>query len=800
MSLNGTVWTPIGPSPISEDSTQDNGLVTCIAINPYNQNVIYIGTAGGGVWRTRDGGATWTPLFDRQLALGIGEPGALAIDPNNTDIIYAGTSQRVILGTGNSAFFGPPDSSQALFKSTDGGNSWIQLGSGFPSGNTGNARNLFLGQDINVVIVDPADSNTLYLSCFSGVFRSTDGGQNWTAGTGVVGDARSLVLDTSTPVGSRILYTGISGKGAFQSTDGGQTWTQILSGSTPAVAAAIGPAPKGFNKVIIAIPPPTSPPNPGGVQVLYVSLSGTNGANDPVGVFLSTNQGVTWTQQTATGMPTNTQNGYSFHMAVDPASPGDGVNDIIYFGTVRQAKSNNSGGSFAALSGLHPDTHAWAFYPQASPTPSTVCCGCDGGIDISTNGGGTWKSLNKGGLQTCLFYNIDLKPDATASVTVGALQDNELETTKGSPGLGWIGATGGTSPGFADGWDVAYDGKIAGHAYCSSGAWTPAPCTQVYKSTNDGLTFPTSITPWTTATDTGCYLAPVTTDPSNGGIIYVSGSQNLWQSQDGGSTWRIIATPGRNGNVDVAAANGNNVVIAVGNQVFASTNALAAAPTFTNITRNLPTRNVNRARFDPIDPTVIYAVLGGFNGAGAGQSGHVFRTTVGGSSWTDISPTVGTVSEQLDLPFSAIALDGTDVPTTIYVGTDLGVLRSVDTGLSWAVLDDIHFPRVPVADLVLNQTAGVLVAGTYGRGAFKFIKPTGPAIAVNLQDNLHFGTVCGGPDYLTLEVYNVGAADLIITSVQRLMGSADFTVLPTPATPLIVAPGDNVEFTVRYLP
>ena len=74
MSLNGTVWAPIGPSPIAENGTQDNGLVSAIAINPNNPNIMYMGTAGGGLWRSNDGGTTWTPLFDRQLSLGIGEP------------------------------------------------------------------------------------------------------------------------------------------------------------------------------------------------------------------------------------------------------------------------------------------------------------------------------------------------------------------------------------------------------------------------------------------------------------------------------------------------------------------------------------------------------------------------------------------------------------------------------------------------------------------------------------------------------------------------------------------------------
>jgi photosystem II stability/assembly factor-like uncharacterized protein len=814
MSLNGIVWAPAGPSPIVEGTAQDNGLVSSIAIHPYNPNIIYIGTAGGGVWRSRDGGVSWIPLFDRQLALGIGEPAALAIDPNNTDVIYAGTSQRIILGTGNAGFFGPPDSSQGLYKSTDAGRSWIQLGSGYPAQNTGDAIQ-FLGQDINVVIVDPANSNVLYLAAFApasgigGVYFSSDGGQNWTAGQNVNGDVRSLVLDTSSPAGSRILYCGVTGQGVFQSTDGGQQWTQILFPST--IASAVGPAPNGFGKVIVAIAPPTSPPNPGGIQVLYASMQGTGGAKDPVGVFLSTNQGLTWTQQTATNMPTKTQGGYSFHFGVDPASPGDGVNDIIYFGTVKMAKSINSGLIFTPLTGVpHDDTHAWAFVPQPAPSPSVVFCGNDGGIDKSTTGGvgpGAWTSLNAGGLQTGLFYNIDLKPDATASVIVGSAQDNGLQTTAGPPPgapLPW------TGPGNTDGWDAAYDGGTPGRVYGTSGFWSytpPAtgPCTRMFVSTADGTNFPTGgggagdITPFGTASDQACGIFPVATDPSNAGVVYVSGNQNLWQSQTAGTTWRKIwSFPGA-GEVSVAAADGNNVVIAVGARVFVSTNALAASGVaFTNITRNLPGRNVPRAVFDPVDPTVVYAVVGGI--AGFGPAGHVFRTTVGGSAWTDISPTAGTPPQPLDLPFNAIALDGTDVPTTIYVGTDLGVLRSVDAGASWSVLDDLRFPRVPVTDLALNQTAGVLAAATYGRGVFRFTTPTGPAIAVNLQDGLAFGTVCTGPAYLAIQVFNIGTADLLIDSVQWLMGSPSFTVLGSPGTPLVIAPGDEVDFTVMYVP
>jgi hypothetical protein len=777
MPLIGTVWAPRGPSPISAGARQDNGLTTAIAINPNDSSVIYQGTAGGGVWRSTDGGAIWTPIFDRQIGLGIGEPGALAIDPNDTSTIYVGTSSRVT-----------PQIQAGLFKSTDGGASCIRLGSGYPAGNTGNASQ-FVNQWINVILVDPANSQTVYLSSSSGVWRSTDGGQNWIFGTNSGGDALTLVLDTSTPATARVLYAGISGRGVFQSIDGGQNWTQLLGAATPAVAAALGGG--GFGKVVVDIAPPTSPPNAGGIQVLYASMSGNGGAPDPVGVFLSTDQGATWTQQSATGMPTNTQGGYSFHMAVDPGSPGDGANDIIYLGAVGQARSTDSGANFTGMGGLHADTHAWAFARQPSPTPSIVYSGNDGGIFRSTDGGATWTSLNAGSLQTSLFYNITVKPDATASVTVGALQDNQVESTSGAGGLSWVGTNGG------DGWDAAYDGTIAGQVYATSGFWSPAPCTRVWLSTDDGVTW-NEVTPWGTTSDAGCYLAPVATDPSAGGFVYVSGNQNLWQSQTGAASWRIIGSFPGAGNAEVAPTNSNNVVVAVGNQVFVSTNVLAATVgpptgvTFTNITRNLPNRSVLRAAFDPNDPTVIYAVLGGFNG-GPGQTGHVFRTTIGGTAWTDISP-------DLDVPFSALALDGGDTPTTIYVGTHLGVLRSVDRGETWYVLDDIHFPRAPVTDLVLNQQAGILRAATYGRGVFEFTRPDWPVIAVNPQNGLEFGPICEGPSHLTLQIFNVGAGDLVITSVQRLMGSTGFSVLPFPSTPLVIRRGEEVDFTIAFSP
>ncbi len=760
------------------------------------------------------------------MSLGIGNPSAIAIDPNNTNVIYVGTSSRLSF-----------DTNAGLFKSTDGGASWILLGSGFPANNTGNAIQFAAaggapGFQINVIIVDPANSQTIYLAANgganAGVFRSTDGGSNWTIGTNSNGDVRSLVLDASSPAGARILYAGIVGRGVFQSTDGGQNWAPILNAGTAAVVTAVGAG--GFGKVLVALAPATSPPAAGGIQVLYVSLEGTGGARDPVGLFISTNQGVTWTLQPTAGIPATlggTQRGYCFHMAVDPASPGNGTNDTIYLGAVRQARSTNSGANFTTFPptaglppappfDLHADTHSWAFAAQPGGTQSTVFCGTDGGLSRSPDSGTTWTPLNSGGLrglQTTLFYNLAVRPDPTASVTLGSAQDNGVQTTSGAGAPGW------SSPQGGDGWDVEYDGVTAGRVYATSGFWPAldssgavAACTRVFASTADGTDLPPTvvavgqsppdITPWFgAATDQGCYLASIATDPSNAGIVYVAGNQNLWQSVNGGTTWQNLGAFPAAGLIaaraSVAPSNGNNVVVAVDTQVSVSTNALntlvAGAPpvAFVNITRNLPNRNVLRAAFDPNDPTVIYAVLGGF--ALAGPPGHVFRTTIGGTAWQDISP-------PLDVPFGALALDGTDTPTTIYVGTDLGVLRSVDGGATWYVLDDIHFPRAPVTDLVIGRGSGILRAATYGRGVFEFAQPNGPVITVNLENGFEFGTVCEGPTHLTLQVFNIGTSDLVIHSVQRLMGSTAFEVDPFPATPLVIAPGGEADFTVHYTP
>ena len=143
-------------------------------------------------------------------------------------------------------------------------------------------------------------------------------------------------------------------------------------------------------------------------------MGGNGSAPDPVGVFMSTDQGNTWTQRSATGVPTNSQGGYSIQMDIDPASPGDGANDILYFGAVGLARSDDSGATFTNISnGIHPDFHSkFQFVLQPPPNPSVVFAGNDGGFFRSDDKGAHWTgtglpgappTINEGALQTGLF-------------------------------------------------------------------------------------------------------------------------------------------------------------------------------------------------------------------------------------------------------------------------------------------------------------------------------------------------------------------------------------------------------------
>ena len=746
MTLTGTVWVPAGPSPMAQGGRQDNGLTTAIAVNPNNPDVVYQGTAGGGVWRSLNGGDTWTPIFDRQLSLGIGEPSAIAIDPTDSSTIYVGHELAGHPAGPARACTGRPTAARAA----------IRLGSGYPAGNVGNASQFFT-RIINVIIVDPASAEHR-----------------------LPGDPeRRLPLDRrrpeldpgsrqpratparwcSTPrrrAGARILYAGITGRGRDPVHRRRANWTADPQGATPAVGSAVGAG--SFGKVVVDIAPPTSPPNAAGVQVLYVPLSGTGGAPDPVGLFLSTDAGSDLDpadrDRACRRAPRAATASTS---AVDPASPGDGEQRHDLRRCVGQARSTNSGTTFTGLSGLHADTHAWAFVRQPSPTPSTVYCGNDGGIFRSTDDGATWVALQR----RRPADRPVLQPRCRAGQRRQRCSWARCRTTvsrrpparPARAGTARRAVTAGTSRSTV----ARHRGPTARagsgarrRAPGSGGPTTTAPAGP--RRSPRGARRPTRA-----ATSR---RSPAT--PAPPGIVYVERQPEP------------LAEPGRRRHVAQHRRRPRQPLGRPHQRQQRRRDPRAAG------LREPPTRSprrsarppgsrsptspatcragrVLRAAFDPIDPTVIYAVLGGFDGAGPAQRGHVFRTTVGGTAWETSPPPSTCPSAVWRSTARTPRRPSTSAPTSVCCA------RST-TAASWTVLDDLHLPRAPVTDLVLSQ-GGVLRAATYGRGVFEFRRPKGPAIAVNLEDGLDFGTVCEGRNYRTLQVFNVGNTDLVITSV-----------------------------------
>jgi photosystem II stability/assembly factor-like uncharacterized protein len=391
-----TAWTPLGPAPIGQGQTFGtprvavSGRVSTVVFDPgYNgstNQTVYLGAAQGGVWRSRDNGATWTPLTDDQPSLAMG---AIAIDPTNPNIIYA--------GTGEAHFSGDSYYGAGLLKSTDGGATWMQITG--PISASEPRQPAFLNAAFHTLVIDPTTPSTLYAATTiglvssatgattfpplgdRGVWKSTDGGMTWRnlnpanlpalnrSGTDVVLDPRD----------SRRVFAAILGMGVYRSTAGGEpgTWEKLITG-LPA---------SDLDRIKLAVGPPLAP---SGNATLYAAISRASNTR-LLGVFKSTDGGATWTQ-TTTPSPTTSGTFYSLALAVDPVDA-----NVVYYGTLVNAtntggtlwRSRDGGQTWVDLSlgngasgGLHADTHWIAVNPANRD------------ILFTANDGGLWRTEN----------------------------------------------------------------------------------------------------------------------------------------------------------------------------------------------------------------------------------------------------------------------------------------------------------------------------------------------------------------------------------------------------------------------
>ena len=429
-AITGAQWVQYGPEPLRIDAEQnfqgtgpDAGMITELAIDPRGttDQVVYQSNNDGGIWKTTDSGAHWTPMTDFMPSNSMG---AVTLDAGNPSIVYAGTGNLF-----NNGFFNPT----GVYRSVDAGQTWTNV-----------AKSVFGSRGINRM-TSPA-ANVLLVATNNGLFKSIDGGTNFgtapsfTNGSPVLnGSISDLHLDTTT---ANSVFASVNGSGIFQSTDGGSTWGANLFTDTNGAPTA------NFN--FISFSQSTSPNN----QTIYASVGGGTACPatgpQPSGcnynnLYVSTDGGANWTAQgtgagSAFAAATGCQCGYDQTIGVDPNNANK-----VYIGFQRLLYSSNGGaGPFNAVSDnkIHWDEHAIVFSPATHPSlgPETrVWVGNDGGVARSDDAGGTWDNLNET-VSTNLFRGLDIgrgSPTNNIYAYTGTQDTGTIGHRPGDAGRDW---------------------------------------------------------------------------------------------------------------------------------------------------------------------------------------------------------------------------------------------------------------------------------------------------------------------------------------------------------------------------
>jgi photosystem II stability/assembly factor-like uncharacterized protein len=372
----GGTWQAIGPDHVPNGQTYGSnrvdviGRVASIAIDPRSKWHILLGSAGGGIWESKDDGATWQPRTDQMPSLAIG---AVTFDPRNPKRVYAGS------GEGN--FYA--NLGAGVYLSKDGGTTWDVL-----------AKAPFIGVGFYRLVVDPRTPATLYAATTNGFYRSTNAGSSWTRRR--AGRCWDLSVH---PGGGAVEVLAAFEDGVFRSTNSGTSFSAVTLPTTP-------PAPW----TRLAVDRTTSSPD-----VAYVFGAAGNAAH------LWRRSGTTWRKYSVPASLSVNQAWYDWYVAASPDNPR-----LVYVGAIDTLRGTLSGTVFRWVNittqgnkSIHPDQHCLSFAPGNS---RTIYAGNDGGIYRSTNSGGSWKELNKGLAITEIEYMAS--DPATWKWLLAGTQDN----------------------------------------------------------------------------------------------------------------------------------------------------------------------------------------------------------------------------------------------------------------------------------------------------------------------------------------------------------------------------------------
>ena len=688
-----------------------SGRVSALAaVHEGSRLTIYVGAASGGVWKSENGGTTYKPVFDRQDVQSIG---AITVDPTNPKVIWVGTGES---WTRNSVSIG-----DGIYKSTDGGDNWTNMG-------------LRESERIAKILVDPSDPNTVY-ACVPGklwsdsedrgVYKTTNGGQSWTKilkGGNASTGCSMMSMDPKSP---KTIYAGMwdfrrqgwtfrsggngetapSGSGLFKSTDGGATWSDLNESS------ARGLPSKPWGRIAVTV----APSNP---NVVYAFIEAAPPKN---ALYRSDDGGKTWEMrdrsQSMIWRPF-----YFANLIVDPKNE-----NRVFKPDGPLIVSNDGGRSFSGISGgAHGDFHDVWIDPENT---DRVITGDDGGVWYSYDGGNKWWKADN--LPISQFYHVSLDNDRPYHV-YGGLQDNSS----------WIG-------------DSEYPGGITNsrweNMYGGDGFWMfadPTDQNYVYAEAQGGeigrINRKTHESRWIKPLPRYNekklrfnWNTPIQVSPTRNGTVYI-GSQYLFRTRDFGQTWDRIS-PDLTTNdpskqlqeqsggvtVDNSYAEMHTTIYAIAespkdpNVIWAGTDdgnlqvTRDGGKSWTNVIGNISGL--------PKSPWVSYVDAGHF-GAGTvfatfdfhnfgDMRPYAYMSTDYGRTWKSLIPAGSPVRG-----YAHVIRQDLVNPNLLFLGTEFGLWISVDGGAQWSRYKGGDFPAVAVRDLAIQPRDNDLVVATHGRG------------------------------------------------------------------------------------
>jgi photosystem II stability/assembly factor-like uncharacterized protein len=682
------------------------------------ENKIYACTASGGIFLTENEGNTWTPIFDDQITLSIGD---MDIAPSNKNILYVGTGESNA-GGGSLAYDG-----FGVFKSNDGGVTWSPKG-------------LESVGSIGRVVIHPTNPDIVYVAAMGslftpneerGIYKTTNGGESWEQVLFIsnITGGIDLAVDPSNPDNvyaalwerTRSPETRDYGgptSGIYKSTNAGTTWSELSNGLPNVDLGRIG----------IAI----SESDP---EILYTTIADPNGPH--MGIYQTIDGGDFWFEKSSENITSVPYMWWFGRIAIHPKNPS-----LLYHIGLLTSKSTNGGNSWAPeFNQMHVDQHIVWMNPDDE---NEVWMGNDGGVYLTKNGGDSFISFD---LPTTQFYACEIDHLAPSNLYGGA-QDNGTNRTLTGQNDDYTKIYGG------DGFRVLVD-------YTDNDIiFAEAQRGFLGKSTDGGNSFVSAKVG--IGNEPSNWNTPIAMHPTDPNIMYF-GSSRLYRSTNQANFWEPISNDLSDG--PYFGVNNYGTITEIGvsanDKVLAGTDdgniwLVNEAGTLSQVYNSEPRRWITNVSFNPENDNIMYATFSGFRYASTDS--QVLMSTDNGQSWLNIS------GDLPDIPVNdLIVRPDTD---EIIIATDLGVFSTINEGTNWLPVGN-GLPNVVVTDIDFHAPTRKLVAATYGRSFFSTILEEDPSSTKELNLNV---TVYPNPtsDFISIDITNEELTYTIIDGNGRI--------------------------------